>query len=735
MKRISTFMSVALMALSAVAQCEFTPAIFPGQAQDRTAYEVSATIAVGEFGRPTNINSQLVNLNSTDQSVVMTNNQYGDNAVFAVAPGTADVTYTENWFIGGADGGGVAGGEGGESGTSVCPSNHTIHYTVVKGTPEAYFIEGRDPITEYIVIAGAGYSQPALQMIIKEVQTVNYYPQFVETTIDAMQCTFTSSNPNVATIGRGNSLNLPWPNVIGETTITATWGGNANWNGASASYKLIVRNPLIDPEISFSASEVNAELGVPCELPTLNNPHSVTIDKYYSTNPNIAEVNEETGAVTIKAAGTADIYCESMEDDTYYRGSAHYTIHVSSIGLKVKGINVTSLNTSDVLGDGLPSVVYVPETSMLHFYGWNLDASALDLDAIIEFTNDEMPLYIRLHGPNSIINANKVIKAEGRAVLILGASTADQLTLSATNQAVQAQYFKIHQCDVQATSTSNVALQLTELAVSKNSHLMAQSANFAAIQCQSLILAEGEEGVDILTPGVTFTPGPGFSMPNKQTAHTVEIGKVPVVVPDDEVTTIDFTATDPEGNESVVFSVSENDTFNEAEGRLEIATSLTDEAVAGALENLVPGSSAWVDLLPGSLVFDIPAGAGKVRVQCMTLSGYTLQVKMEGEAVVSITQTELGWAEVTYNVPAAIHVVIYLHATSSSAPARVIARTEDAVSAGAYIQAVEIVPNNAPSAIENVAKTVEGTQKIMQNGIMYIIRDGKAYNAQGTQVK
>ena len=108
---------------------------------------------------------------------------------------------------------------------------------------------------------------------------------------------------------------------------------------------------------------------------------------------------------------------------------------------------------------------------------------------------------------------------------------------------------------------------------------------------------------------------------------------------------------------------------------------------------------------------------------------------MEGEAVVSITQTELGWAEVTYNVPAAIHVVIYLHATSSSAPARVIARTEDAVSAGAYIQAVEIVPNNAPSAIENVAKTVEGTQKIMLNGQLLILRDGKAYNAQGTQVK
>ena len=167
---------------------------------------------------------------------------------------------------------------------------------------------------------------------------------------------------------------------------------------------------------------------------------------------------------------------------------------------------------------------------------------------------------------------------------------------------------------------------------------------------------------------------------------------------------------------------------------MEIATSLTDEAVADALENLVPGSSAWVDLLPGSITFDIPAGQGEIKIQCLTLAGYTLQVKVNGAAVVSITQTSFGWATVTYDVAVPTHVVVYLHAASSSAPARIATKAQDE-NAGAYIQALKIVPANAPTAIENVVKTVEGTQKIMQNGIMYIIRDGKAYNAQGTQVK
>jgi hypothetical protein len=202
------------------------------------------------------------------------------------------------------------------------------------------------------------------------------------------------------------------------------------------------------------------------------------------------------------------------------------------------------------------------------------------------------------------------------------------------------------------------------------------------------------------------------------------------------VTTIDFTATDPEGNESIVFSASADDAYNEQTGQLELVTSLTDEVVEQALEELVPGSSAWIDLLPGSLVFDIPAGQGKVQVHCVTTAGYTLQVKMEGQAVVSITQTDLGWAEVTYNVPAPIHVVIYLHAQSAaSAPARIATRMEDAVTAGAYIQAVKIVPADAPTAIEDVQSVnVQGT-KVIRNGQLLIIRDGKTFNVLGVKAK
>lgn len=491
------------------------------------------------------------------------------------------------------------------------------------------------------------------------------------------------------------------------------------------------------PELSWSDTTVYAELGVPCEAPILYNPHNVPMNKIESQNPAVAEISEDGSVLTINGVGEALIFAESFETADYYAQSVSYMVYVSTLGLRVKGINVTSLNAEDVLGDGSHNVTFEVASRTLHLNSWQIDATGLTgLDAMIQDDSNERPLTIMLHGVNTITNIPTCIKAEQVPVIIMGQSMRDALALSASQVAVNTPYFKIHQCDVSADAPMAAIKLGSELGVSKNSHLMATSTGLA-IQCKTLVMAEGEEGVAILTPGVHFEMNKGFFTANKQYAKEVEIGKVPVVAPADEVTTIDFTATDPEGNETVVFSASADDTYNEETGQLELATSLTDEAVAQALEDLVPGSSAWIDLLPGSLVFDIPAGQGTVRVQCLTLAGYTLQVKMEGEAVVSIAQTTLGWAEVTYNVPAPIHVVIYLHASAqASAPARIATRMEDAVSAGAYIQAVQIVPADAPvdpTAIVTIEQTREGAQKILRHGELYILRGEKTYTVQGQE--
>ena len=507
----------------------------------------------------------------------------------------------------------------------------------------------------------------------------------------------------------------------------------------------------LNPELSFDETEVNAELGMPFTPPTFHNPHNVPINKWNSQNTAVAEVSEDGSTVTIKSVGDALIFCESFETDTYYAQSVSYTIHVTTTGLTVAGVTVNSGNAQNIVGNG--TAWYDEPTRTLYLSGFNytgqnilsgapahVRAAGGGTDAAIVYTpTDNIPLTIMVDSAVFIRNAPTCIYAPNNAVVMMGSARGGYMTMEATSVGISAVAFKIHQCWASVSGTAAAIALGGELGVSRGGYILAH-ANGIAIQAMSFVKAEDNngEGIDILTEGVEFKAHMGFyDIATKQPAKTVEIGKVTIVVPDDEVTTIDFTETDPEGNETVIFSADAENTFNEETGQLEITTALSDEVVADALETLIPGSSAWMSALPGSLVFDIPAGAGTIDVHCMTLPGYSLQVKVEGIAAISITQASLGWATVNYNVAQPVHVVIYLHATGGAgAPARIAAAMHDAdPTVGAYIQAVKITPENAPVAIDIIQANQGENGKIMLNGQLFIFREGRVFNASGAQVQ
>ena len=277
------------------------------------------------------------------------------------------------------------------------------------------------------------------------------------------------------------------------------------------------------PELSWSDTVVYAELGVPVEAPVLRNPHNVPLNKIESQNPKVAEISEDGKVLTIKGVGTAEIFAESFDTDEYYAQSVSYFVHVHTLGLIIKGINVTSANAHDVLGDSSRCVTFEVESRTLHLNSWNIDATGLELDAMIEDNTDEVPLTIKLHGANSITNANTCVKADNVPVVVMGESQRDTWNLSATTVAVVTPYFKIHQCGVSADAPLAGLKLGVELGVSVNSHLFVTSEGLA-IQVPQLILAEGEEGVAILTPGVRFEKGKGFLTEKNQYAKEVEIG-------------------------------------------------------------------------------------------------------------------------------------------------------------------------------------------------------------------
>lgn len=215
----------------------------------------------------------------------------------------------------------------------------------------------------------------------------------------------------------------------------------------------------------------------------------------------------------------------------------------------------------------------------------------------------------------------------------------------------------------------------------------------------------------------------------------------PAIVPvtNDVETTIDFAQTSPDGSENVFFAATASNTYNAESGQLEITTSLTDEQVEDALGSTVPGSALWVNMLPGSLVFDVPEGEGDIQVQCITLPGYIIRVKIENTAAISISQASFGWAKVHYNTTAPTHVVIYLHANNpASAPARIATTKSEDATIGAYIKAVKITPEGPPAehtALDLIQNTSNGAVKVLLNGQILILRGGKIYDAFGRLVK
>ena len=114
---------------------------------------------------------------------------------------------------------------------------------------------------------------------------------------------------------------------------------NSTYEFAAGNYLVSLKRDKQQPELSYTTTEYNVNLGDAFTAPTLNNPNSLAIT-YSSSNEDVATVATD-GAVTIKAAGTVTITASFAGDDTYVTGNASYTI------------NVTDPNVSSVTFDAI----------------------------------------------------------------------------------------------------------------------------------------------------------------------------------------------------------------------------------------------------------------------------------------------------------------------------------------------------------------------------------------------
>ena len=165
--------------------------------------------------------------------------------------------------------------------------------------------------------------------------------------------TWTSSNENVATVNENGTVTVI---AVGETTITASFAGNGDYNAGEASYTLTVQDSRADAGISYPKNEETIELKVGDydaiyhTSNPLTNPNSLTGFSWTSSNEDVATVNQ-SGVVTLKAVGETTITASFAGNINYKPGVASFTLQVvdnrqdATVTWKnADGNNITELN-------------------------------------------------------------------------------------------------------------------------------------------------------------------------------------------------------------------------------------------------------------------------------------------------------------------------------------------------------------------------------------------------------
>ena len=303
---------MAMLPLAAHAQdCQFTPNVFPGQAADRTALEVNATVHVGDFGAPQPGNNHTIsNAASSNTNVVYF---FRDNIYF-IAAGTSDVTYTESIQ------------------RTSCTWDHIIHYNVEKGIPMLYFagLDG-SPIDEYNVRLGAtgagaedGSTTPWTPSLVMQYK-VFAGGSMVTTDIPIAELSYQSTNTSIAIV---SNTGITLKGGVGEVTLTVSWPGNANWEPATATMHLTVKRQV---NISFEQATItDKHIGDQMDAPTPTISEEGLAIHWTHTNPQVATVNETTGHVTVLCNGRDTISAVFDGNSDYYPAKGSYVLLVSA---------------------------------------------------------------------------------------------------------------------------------------------------------------------------------------------------------------------------------------------------------------------------------------------------------------------------------------------------------------------------------------------------------------------
>jgi len=204
-----------------------------------------------------------------------------------------------------------------------------VTYTVYQNLPEitaingATFTEGTAPSPVVVTLADltANFTSYLSKFIKVEGVTVTSALDNKSATIEQNGTSIAlrqNGDKTIEHLTEGAILNLTtFPSMHGTTQQLVVYSDDL----------IEVLSEKADPELAFAAASYTANLGESFTAPTLTNPHNLVVT-YSSSAPDVASVDEATGAVTIKAAGDVVITATFAGNDSYWSDAVSYKLLV-----------------------------------------------------------------------------------------------------------------------------------------------------------------------------------------------------------------------------------------------------------------------------------------------------------------------------------------------------------------------------------------------------------------------
>ena len=158
--------------------------------------------------------------------------------------------------------------------------------------------------------------------------------QTATTSPAGLALSYSSSTPSVATVNA--TTGVVTLVAVGNTTITASFAGNDNYNAATDSYTISVsKADAVEVELSFASDKVTATYGDGTATPpALNNPRQLPLT-WSSSQENVATIGANNSIKSV-GAGQTVISAAFAGNDDYQAKVASFTLIVNKAKVTVE---------------------------------------------------------------------------------------------------------------------------------------------------------------------------------------------------------------------------------------------------------------------------------------------------------------------------------------------------------------------------------------------------------------